>query len=111
MKKLNFEIMDAQSQSLYSPPVDFYEDLDCYFLIIELPGLNEEEIKVKIENNELTISGTKKTDQFSKYKTVRSERAFGPFIRKMKLGFKLKENMIEKTYIDGILKLKITKKG
>jgi HSP20 family molecular chaperone IbpA len=42
-----------------SPPVDIYEDDQRLTLKVEVPGINEKDIKVEVENNVLTVWGTK----------------------------------------------------
>jgi len=56
---------DTQEQSLatsaFAPPVDVYEDDHNITLKIEVPGIDEKDIDVRIENNTLTVHGERKT--------------------------------------------------
>jgi hypothetical protein len=58
---------DTQDQTLatsaFAPPVDVYEDEHNITLKIEVPGIDEKDIDVRIENNTLTVHGERKFER------------------------------------------------
>jgi len=44
------------------PPLDVQESKDNYTIRVEVPGLKREDIEVSLENDELTITGERKTE-------------------------------------------------
>ena len=51
---------EALTTSTFAPPVDVYEDEHNITLKIEVPGIEEKDIDVQIENNTLTVHGERK---------------------------------------------------
>ncbi|KXK05828.1 MAG: Molecular chaperone (small heat shock protein) [Chlorobi bacterium OLB4] len=43
----------------FTPKVEITEDRDNFYLNLELPGIKKEDIKINVENNVLTVKGTK----------------------------------------------------
>jgi len=91
------------------PPVDIYET-DGHDLVIkaELPDMTREAIEVTVENNTLTLKGTKnppadvKDDQFR-----RSERHYGAFVRSFALPTTVDASKVAAEYRNGVLTVKL----
>ena len=70
---------DVQDQSLatsaFAPPVDVYEDEHNVTLKIEVPGIDEKDIDVRIENNTLTVHGERKFEKEEKEENFPSRGA------------------------------------
>jgi HSP20 family protein len=66
------------------PNVEVRENDKSYSITVELPGLDEKDIKVTVENEMLTIAGEKKLER-SDEKTHFSERSYGSFTRSFSL--------------------------
>src|SRR5213080_2549979 len=56
---------EALTTTSFAPPVDIYEDEHNITLKIEVPGIDEKDIDVRIENNTLTVHGERKIDRKS----------------------------------------------
>src|SRR5437879_1053216 len=52
---------ESLTTSQFAPPVDVYEDEHNVVLKIEVPGIDEKDIDVRIENNTLTVHGERRT--------------------------------------------------
>src|ERR1700675_88386 len=81
---------EARDQSLstssFAPPVDVYEDEHNITLKIEVPGIDEKDIDVRIENNTLTVRGERKFEKEEKEENYRRvERQYGSFTRTFNL--------------------------
>src|ERR1051326_4474613 len=57
---------EALTTSSFAPPVDIYEDGHNITLKMEVPGIDEEDIDVRIENNTLTVRGERKFEKEEK---------------------------------------------
>ncbi|MGB8769488.1 MAG: Hsp20/alpha crystallin family protein, partial [Candidatus Korobacteraceae bacterium] len=64
MNRLFEEQYGGREESLttgaFAPPVDVYEDEHSIQLKLEVPGIEEKDLDVKVENNVLTVSGERK---------------------------------------------------
>ena len=71
---------EALTTTAFAPPVDVYEDEHNIMLKIEVPGIDEKDIDVRIENNTLTVHGERKFEKEEKEENFRRvERQYGRF--------------------------------
>ncbi len=95
----------------WTPAVDIYETDDAIVLEAELPGMNEKDIEVKVEDNVLTIRGERKFEEKRKEENYyRMERFYGAFQRSFTLPPNIETNKIKAEYKKGILKVTMPKK-
>ena len=66
---LDWQYRDSAGAS-WAPPVDIFEEADAIRIVAEVPGVKPEDIKISLENNVLTIHGTK--DQVAQERTERA---------------------------------------
>ncbi|MBN1501291.1 MAG: Hsp20/alpha crystallin family protein [Spirochaetes bacterium] len=94
-------------QNSWNPAVDLKEDSNGLHLSIEVPGLDEKDLNVVIENNSVTISGEKKESREEKGKEgyYYSERRYGSFSRTISLPEGVNADKAKATYSKGILKI------
>jgi HSP20 family protein len=90
------------------PKVEVKENGKAYTVSIELPGLDEKDIKVQIEDDVLTVSGEKRVEQTDE-KTHYSERSYGSFTRAFTLPGDADVNAIAACFAKGVLTLEIGK--
>jgi HSP20 family protein len=96
----------------FVPPVDVYEDEQNLVLKLEVPGVNEEDLNVSLENDTLLIQGERKFEKEEKEENFhRIERRYGAFTRTFKLPNTLDPEKVEANYEKGILKIMIGKKA
>jgi HSP20 family protein len=57
---------EALTTTNYAPPVDIYEDEHNITLKMEVPGIDEKDIDVRIENTTLTVHGERKIEKEEK---------------------------------------------
>jgi HSP20 family protein len=73
---------EVLTTSNFAPPVDVYEDEHNISLKIEVPGIDEKDIDVSIENNTLTVHGERRLEKDEKEENFhRVERKYGSFNR------------------------------
>ena len=77
---------EALTTTTFAPPVDIYEDEHNITLKLEVPGIDEKDIDVRIDNNTLTVHGERKIEKEEKEENFRRvERQYGSFTRSFTL--------------------------
>src|SRR6202035_2535858 len=107
---------EAQDQSLatsaFVPPVDVYEDEHNVTLKLEVPGIDENDIDVRIDNNTLTVHGERKLEKDEKEENFRRvERHYESFTRSFTLPSSVDTGQVSADYAKGVLKIKLDKKA
>ena len=101
---------ETMTATQWSPPVDISEDDKEYLVKAELPELKKEEVKVSVENGQLTISGERKTEKEEKGKKYhRIERSYGSFIRSFTLPDAVNSDKVSAEFKDGLLTVHLPK--
>jgi len=94
----------------WEPTIDVEEDDKSIHVKAEIPGIEEKDLDVKIEDNVLTLSGEKKEERKEEKKNyIFSERKFGSFSRSISLPEGIKTDKINATFKKGILNIDIPK--
>src|SRR5216683_2209102 len=103
---------EALTTTSFAPPVDVYEDEHNITLKIEVPGIDEKDIDVRIENNTLTVHGERKFEKEEKEENYRRvERQYGSFTRTFTLPNTVDHENVQADYDKGVLKVKLAKKA
>jgi HSP20 family protein len=94
----------------FAPRVDTAETDAAYEVSAELPGIDEKDVKISIENDVLSISGEKKSEREEKKKDyVMTERSYGSFKRAFTLPDNVDVEKIAAKYEKGVLKVTLPK--
>src|SRR5256714_10580655 len=92
------------------PLVDIFEEPDAIRLVAELPGVSPSDVKISVEDNLLTIKGTKQQVAEEKAEKVhRYERTYGAFERTFRLSASIDANKIKATCDLGVLTITLPK--
>jgi HSP20 family protein len=103
---------ESLTTSSFAPAVDVYEDEHQVTLKIEVPGVDEKDIDVRIENNVLTVHGERKFEKEEKEENFRRvERQYGSFTRTFTLPNTVDSENVQASYDKGILKIALPKKS
>jgi HSP20 family protein len=96
----------------FAPPLDVYEDDHNITLKIEVPGIDEKDIDVRIENNVLTVHGERKFEKEEKEENFhRVERQYGSFTRSLTLPSTVDPDQVHANYDKGVLRISLAKKA
>ena len=103
---------ESLTAGAFVPPVDIYEDEHSIQLKLEVPGVEEKDLNIKVENNILTVSGERKFDTDEKQENFRRvERRYGSFTRSFTLSSKVNSEDVSADYSNGVLKIKLGKRA
>ena len=95
----------------FVPPVDIYEDQHGIQLKLEVPGIEQKDLDIKVENNVLTVSGERKFEKEQKEENFhRIERRYGSFSRSFTLPNTVDTQKITADYNNGMLNIHMAKR-
>jgi HSP20 family protein len=94
-----------------APAVDISEKNNAFEVTVELPGMDEKNVEVKLVNGNLTVKGEKKEEKEEKKKDYHlSERHFGSFERSFTVPEGVDTDKIEASFNKGVLTVTLPKK-
>jgi HSP20 family protein len=103
---------ESITSTSFAPPVDIYEDEHNITLKLEVPGINENDIDVRIENNTLSVHGERKIEKEEKEENFRRvERQYGSFTRSFTLPSSVDPGQVSADYEKGVLTIRLAKKA
>jgi HSP20 family protein len=102
----------------FQPALDIRAEEKQYLVSLEIPGVEEKDLRVEVRENELTISGEKRFEQEQGADegkpggaTYYRERSYGAFSRALALPTDVDAGAIAASYKNGILTLSLPRKG
>lgn len=97
---------------LLKPQVDIGADEKKYTITVEIPGVDEKEVKLEIANNTLTIKGEKTQEQEKKSRNYyRVERSYGSFQRVLSLPEDADQENVTATFKNGVLTIVLQRRA
>jgi HSP20 family protein len=106
------EASNGLTTGRFAPAVDIYEDAEKVVLKLEVPGVEEKDLDVRVENRTLTVKGERKFENEEKKENFhRIERRYGSFYRSFTLPTTVDTENVKADYAAGVLKLELTKKA
>jgi HSP20 family protein len=101
---------NGESLRRWIPAMDLVEESDHYVLRADLPGVEEADVNVELEDNVLTISGERKAHSEERREGYyRIERASGAFSRSLTLPEGIDPEGIRASFDKGVLEVGIPK--
>ena len=96
---------------IFIPSVDISEDKDNVYVDVDIPGLEQKDIKVSLNKGILVISGSKQESKEEKNKNYhRIERFQGSFLREIPLDSNIDASQVKARYKNGVLHITLPKK-
>ena len=94
----------------YIPSVEIEETDDNFYIKLEVPGLDPQDIDIEVKDNSVSISGERKSESKTEAKGfVRSEIRYGKFERVIPLSTRVENENVKAEYKEGILSLTLPK--
>lgn len=102
----------AVTAAAFAPAVDVFENGEKVVLKLDIPGLKEEDLDIRVENQTLSVRGERKFESEEKEENFhRIERRYGSFFRSFSLPTTVDIENVAATYDAGVLKLELKKKA
>jgi HSP20 family protein len=93
-----------------APSIDIKETDQGLEVEAELPGVDEKDVQVTLDDNVLTIKGEKKAEkEESKKGYYMSERSYGSFLRSFELPGGIDADKVNASFSKGVLKVTLPK--
>jgi HSP20 family protein len=106
-----FGRLEGLGEGMFTPPVDIKEDADVYTVHLEVPGVSQDNLHLSLQDNVLTIKGSKEQKQESgegRYRRI--ERSYGSFSRSLSLPRNVDATRVEANLEDGVLEVRLPKR-
>jgi len=98
--------------SAWAPSVDIYENENEVVLAAEIPGVDEKDVEIKVEDNNLTLRGERKFEKETREENYhRIERSYGSFFRSFALPSYIDQDRIEAEHENGVLRIRMPKRA
>ena len=96
----------------FVPAVDVYEDAEKVVLKLEVPGIEEKDLDIRVENHTLTVKGERKFENEDKKANFhRIERSYGSFTRTFTVPQTVDTESVKANYDAGVLTISLAKKA
>ena len=96
------------SPSALEPPIDVYQTREAVVILVEAPGMRDQEILLQVEPDRLTIQGHKRNLRGShEHVYSQMEIACGPFQRKVELPVEVDPEGAAVRYNDGYIEIRL----
>ncbi|HUO59227.1 MAG TPA: Hsp20/alpha crystallin family protein [Candidatus Acidoferrales bacterium] len=103
---------ESLTQGSFVPPVDVYEDEHSIQLKMEVPGIEEKDIDIRLENNIMTVKGERQFSKETKEENYhRIERRYGSFSRSFTLPNTVNPEDVKADYEKGVLTIRLGKRA
>jgi HSP20 family protein len=105
-------IFPGSIDEILKPTVDIGATDDAYTISVEIPGVDEKDVRLELSGSALTIRGEKRQEKEDKNKNFyRVERAYGAFQRVLSLPEDVDQDDIRATFRKGILTITVPRKA
>ncbi len=94
---------------LFRPDVDIVERRDAYVLTADLPGVDEEHVKVRLEDDVLSIDASLAVEPAADWVPLYNEYRLGGFHRQFRLSDRIDASKISARMRNGVLELELPK--
>jgi HSP20 family molecular chaperone IbpA len=103
------KVASVKPRRTYSPVIDVFETDDSIVMLVNMPGVPEENVDITLEKNQLTIRGEVEYEAPEGYKAVYGEYAVGDYKRTFSLSDAVNQDEIEAILKHGVLRLDLAK--
>lgn len=102
---------DLSTAAAWTPPLDLFEEPERYVLRADLPGVDSEDLEIRIEDGRLTLRGQRRSeDDTARDGYLRAERPRGPFTLQLALPPSIDSGQIEARQRNGVLEVVLPKR-
>jgi len=94
---------------IFLPMADMYETQDALTVILEMPGVEKNNLDVRVEDGVLHVEGKLDLSKYRNLQPLYIEYNVGHYARSFQLSSKIDQNEIEAALKDGVLSLTLPK--
>jgi len=99
----------TKAERYFVPAVDIFETDEAVTVLADMPGVDKEGVEVRLEDDSLTIKGTKSGNGGKDERVLLREFESGHYLRRFTMTEVIDQAKIEATMADGVLTLKLPK--
>ncbi|HKR01427.1 MAG TPA: Hsp20/alpha crystallin family protein [Pyrinomonadaceae bacterium] len=92
----------------WMPSADVYQTAKEYVIAVDLPGIERDALEISLDNDRLSIRGTRTIEDEGQQRT---ERPHGRFLRKFGVPAVVDQKAITAEYKDGVLRVHLPKRS
>lgn len=108
MTPFDEDLMSPQTLGGWNPQVEVFERDGNLVVRADLPGIEQEDVHVNVEDDALVIAGERKSEHESRERGVfHSERSYGSFQRRIALPRGVDVNTCDASFDNGVLEVKV----
>ncbi len=93
----------------FRPLTDIFETPDALTVVMEVPGVDRDDIEIQLDNNRLTVSARIGLERYGALDPVYTEYEVGHFTRSFQVSSRIDRNNIAASVDDGVLTLSLPK--
>ncbi|MBI2903470.1 MAG: Hsp20/alpha crystallin family protein [Candidatus Methylomirabilis oxyfera] len=98
-------------EAAWTPRTDIYETKDAVVAVLELPGVDQQEVEISLVGDTLSVRGKRqRAHDVEEENYHRVERSFGPFSRALVIPSVVDASRIKAVYRDGLLEIRLPKR-
>jgi HSP20 family protein len=102
--------LQGDLSAIFTPAVDIEETPEEFVVRVDLPGVAQQDVKVSLMGDTLTIRGERRQESPAKVGNQhRLERVHGTFERSFTLGTPVRSENVKAQYRDGVLEVRVPK--
>jgi HSP20 family molecular chaperone IbpA len=94
---------------VFVPPADIYESKDALTVILEMPGVDRDNVDVRVEQGMLNVEGRLALSKYGGLLPLYTEYNIGHYARSFRLSSKIDPARIAAEFKDGVLSLTLPK--
>ena len=94
---------------IFLPTADIYEAQDALYVVLEMPGVERDNIDIRVEDGVLKIEGWLDFSKYQGLQPLYTEYNVGHYSRSFRLSSKIDQNRIAAELKDGVLALTLPK--
>jgi HSP20 family protein len=93
----------------FMPNADIFETEDVLTLVLEMPGVDRDNIDISVENGVLTVEGKINLGKYEGLQPVYGEYNVGPYRRSFRISSRIDQDKINAEMRDGVITLVLPK--
>jgi HSP20 family protein len=94
---------------VFLPATDIYESEDALTVVLEMPGVDKDDVAVRIEDGVLNVEGRLDFSKYQNLVPIYTEYNIGNYARSFRLSAKIDQSKIAAEMNDGVLSLLLPK--